>query len=182
MSRVSDQVEAFIAYKNGIGVEMRSEASALRQFARFADSAGHAGPIDADIAVAWARSGEKVWYRTGADGWWEPLAVQDEEPEGADGNVVARDWAYVDRLGVMEPGAYQAYALFDEGAGFAPTALAEATVEVRAADAAPTKPAPAKASSSPKTGDLSPLAIGGLALAALLGAGALALSLARRRA
>ena len=70
----------------------------------------------------------------------------------------------------------------DEGAGFAPTALAEATVEVRAADAAPTKPAPAKASSSPKTGDLSPLAIGGLALAALLGAGALALSLARRRA
>ena len=49
-------------------------------------------------------------------------------------------------------------------------------------DAAPTKPAPAKASSSPKTGDLSPLAIGGLALAALLGAGALAMSLARRRA
>ena len=54
---VSEQVEAYIAYKNGIGVEMKSEASALRQFARFADSAGHAGPIDADIAVAWARSG-----------------------------------------------------------------------------------------------------------------------------
>lgn len=66
--------------------------------------------------------------------------------------------------------------------GCVPTALVEATVEVRVADAAPTKPAPAKASSSPKTGDLSPLAIGGLALAALLGAGALALSLARRRA
>lgn len=60
---------------------------------------------------------------------------------------------------------------------FGDTALAEATVEVKAALAAPTKPAPAKASSSPKTGDLSPLALGGL-----LGAGALALSLARRRA
>ena len=130
-------------------------------------------------------SGEKVWYRTGADGWWEPLAVQDEEPEGADGFVVARDWAYVDRLGVMEPGTYQAYALFDEGAGFAPTALAEATVEVKAAPAATPKTgteSKASASSTPKTGDLSPLAIGGLALAALLGAGALALSLARRRA
>ena len=141
-----------------------------------------ANGVDVDGRHVDLESGEKVWYRTGADGWWEPLAVQDEEPEGADGFVVARDWAYVDRLGVMEPGTYQAYALFDEGAGFAPTALAEATVEVRAADAAPTKPAPAKASSSPKTGDLSPLAIGGLALAALLGAGALALSLARRRA
>ena len=141
-----------------------------------------ANGVDVDGRHIDLESGEKVWYRTGADGWWEPLAVQDEEPEGADGFVVARDWAYVDRLGVMEPGTYQAYALFDEGAGFAPTALAEATVEVRAADAAPTKPAPAKASSSPKTGDLSPLAIGGLALAALLGAGALALSLARRRA
>ncbi|MBQ3267254.1 MAG: hypothetical protein IJH08_04990, partial [Atopobiaceae bacterium] len=141
-----------------------------------------ANGVDVDGRHVDLESGEKVWYRTGADGWWEPLAVQDEEPEGADGFVVARDWAYVDRLGVMEPGTYQAYALFDEGAGFAPTALAEATVEVRAADAAPTKPAPAKASSSPKTGDLSPLAIGGIALAALLGAGALVRSLARRRA
>ena len=141
-----------------------------------------ANGVDVDGRHVDLESGEKVWYRTGADGWWEPLAVQDEEPEGADGSVVARDWAYVDRLGVMEPGTYQAYALFDEGAGFAPTALVEATVEVRAADAAPTKPVPAKASSSPKTGDLSPLAIGGFALAALLGAGALALSLARRRA
>ena len=77
-----------------------------------------------------------------------------------------------------------------EGAGFAPTALAHATVEVKATDssvAAAKTPrtgdsAPkASASSTPKTGDLSPLALGGLAIAALLGAAALALSLARRR-
>lgn len=57
MSRVSEQVEAYIAFKNGLGVEMVSAASAMRQFARFAESAGHEGPIDVDIAVAWARSG-----------------------------------------------------------------------------------------------------------------------------
>ena len=57
MSTVSDQVEAYITYKNKLGIEMKSEASALRQLARFADVSGHAGPIDVDLAVAWARSG-----------------------------------------------------------------------------------------------------------------------------
>jgi len=57
MSVVRDQVEAYIAYKNGLGVPMVSEASAMRQFVRYADSAGHEGPITVDIAVEWARSG-----------------------------------------------------------------------------------------------------------------------------
>jgi len=148
-----------------------------------------ANGVDIDGRHVAVQSGEKVWYRTGEGGWWVPLAVQDERPEGADGFVVARDFAYVDRPGVRDVGTYEAYALFDEGAGFAPTALAHATVEVKAATA-PVAAAKtpktgaepkASASSTPKTGDLSPLALGGLALAALLGAGALALSLARRR-
>lgn len=58
MSMVSDQVEAYIAYKQGLGVTMRSEASVMRQLGRFAASVGHVGPIDVGLAVAWARSGE----------------------------------------------------------------------------------------------------------------------------
>ncbi len=57
MSVVRDQVEAYIAYKNGLGVPMVSEASAMRRFARYADSVGHEGPITVEIAVEWARSG-----------------------------------------------------------------------------------------------------------------------------
>lgn len=57
MSIVGDQVESYITFKVGLGVAMVSEASALRQFAGYADSAGHAGPITVDIAVEWARSG-----------------------------------------------------------------------------------------------------------------------------
>ena len=147
-----------------------------------------ANGVDVDGRHVAVEAGDKVWYKTSEDGWKIPLAVGGEKPEGAEGYVVARDYAYADKLGVMEPGEYQAYALFDEGTGFAPTALAHATVEVKAADApvaaakTPKTGADSKASASaaPKTGDLSPLALGGLALAALLGAGALALA-ARRR-
>lgn len=57
MSIVNDQVESYIAYKNGLGVPMVSEGSTMRQFARYADSVGHEGPITVDIAVEWARSG-----------------------------------------------------------------------------------------------------------------------------
>ena len=44
MSVVKDQVEAYIAFKNGLGVPMVSEGSAMRQFARYADSVGTRGP------------------------------------------------------------------------------------------------------------------------------------------
>ena len=110
-----------------------------------------------------------------------------EEPAGADGCVVARDPAYATHLGVRDAGAYHAYAYCDSGAGFAPTALAEADVEVKAAGgsqaAAPATGTSTKASASaaPKTGDLSPLVMGGLATVALLAACALALARARRR-
>lgn len=57
MSIIKAQVEAYIAYKNGLGVPLVSEGSAMRQFARYADSVGHEDPINAEIAVEWARSG-----------------------------------------------------------------------------------------------------------------------------
>lgn len=76
------------------------------------------------------KSGQRVWYKTDADGWKVPLAVGGKKPEGAEGCIVARNLAYATRLGVMDAGEYTAYAYFDSGAGFAPTALAEKTVKV----------------------------------------------------
>ena len=157
-----------------------------------------ANGVDVDGTHVDVESGDKVWYRTGEDGSLVVMAVQDEQPEGAEGCVVARDYAYATHLGVKDVGTYQAYAFFDEGTGFETTALAEATVEVVAPgdtpasgddtpasdDSAATKASSAKAasakSSSAKTGDFSPLAIAGIALAALLAAGGIALA-ARRR-
>lgn len=57
MSTVSEQVEAYIAYKQGLGIAMRSEACTMRQLARYAAEVGHDGPVDVGLAVAWARSG-----------------------------------------------------------------------------------------------------------------------------
>ena len=56
-SVIAGQVEAYVLFKRGLGIEMATTATTLAQFVRFADSAGHTGPIDLDIAVAWARSG-----------------------------------------------------------------------------------------------------------------------------
>ena len=84
---------------------------------------------------------------------------------------------------MRDVGTYKAYALFDEGTGFETTALAKTTVEVKAAAATPKTGTGSKASASatPKAGDFSPFVMEGFAMAALLGAGALALSLLRRR-
>lgn len=76
------------------------------------------------------KSGQKVWYKTGKGGWKVPLKVGGAKPKGAKGYVVARDLAWADKLGVRDAGTYRAYAYFYDGAGFAPTALAQATVKV----------------------------------------------------
>jgi len=143
--------------------------------------------VDVDGKHVDVQSGDKVWYKTGEDGWKVPLAVQGERPDDAEGYVMARDLAYADHLGVRDVGTYHAYAYFDSGAGFAPTALAEATVKVKAAPVAAAKtPATgaekaASASATPKTGDFSPLLAGGIAFMGLIAAGALSLSVAHRR-
>ena len=56
-SKIREQAEAYVLYKRGLGFGMYSIESMLSNFARFAEGAGHDGPIDLDIAVAWARSG-----------------------------------------------------------------------------------------------------------------------------
>jgi integrase len=57
MQNVSEQVEAYISYKQALGVKMISAASALRHFAKYANSIGHVDPIDVDTAISWATSG-----------------------------------------------------------------------------------------------------------------------------
>lgn len=157
-------------------------------------------PVTGDQVYAWmfgvdvgnkhaaVEAGDKVWYKTGEDGWKVPLAVQGDKPEGAEGYVVARDYAYATHLGVMEPGNYQAYAYFDAGASFAPISLAKATVKVKPADGAKAAVtsktgAETKASTStaPKTGDFSPFVVGGVALVGLLAAGGVTLACYRMR-
>ena len=86
--------------------------------------------VDIDGKHVIVESGDKVWYKTGEDGWKVPLAVGETGPEGAEGCVIARDLSYADHLGVMEIGSYKAYAYFDEEAGFAPISTAEADVTV----------------------------------------------------
>lgn len=99
--------------------------------------------VTAEQVYAWAngveingklisvKSGDKVWYKTDEDGWKIPLAVGKTGPEGAEGYVVARNYAYADKLGVKDLGIYRAYAWFDDGAGFASTSMAEVTVVVK---------------------------------------------------
>jgi len=57
MNNITEQVEAFIDFKHGLGIKFHTQAACLRQFARFAESVGHIGPIDVEIACMWARSG-----------------------------------------------------------------------------------------------------------------------------
>jgi len=55
---VAGQVEAYVLFKRGLGVEIASDTATLGSLVRFAEAAGHEGPIDLDLAVAWATSGE----------------------------------------------------------------------------------------------------------------------------
>jgi hypothetical protein len=58
MVSIAEQAEAFIGYKRGLGIVFETAANSLRQFARYAESVNHKGPVDVEIACRWARSGE----------------------------------------------------------------------------------------------------------------------------
>lgn len=57
MNIVEEQVEAFIAFKQGLGVSMISEASAMRQLVRYAKEVGRTESITLELAVSWAQHG-----------------------------------------------------------------------------------------------------------------------------
>lgn len=50
-------VEEYLSYRRKLGFKLDSPAWYLRDFARFADRAGHKGHLTIDIAVEWALSG-----------------------------------------------------------------------------------------------------------------------------
>jgi integrase len=50
-----DRVEQYLAYRHALGYQLDKVGQLLRSFARFADSAGHGGPLTIDIALRWAR-------------------------------------------------------------------------------------------------------------------------------
>jgi integrase len=52
---MAERVEQYLAYRHALGYQLRIEGLLLRAFARFADGAGHAGPLTVEIALRWAR-------------------------------------------------------------------------------------------------------------------------------
>jgi integrase len=52
---MADRVEEYLAYRQALGYQLRKQGQRLRSFARFADQAGHRGPLTVDIALRWAR-------------------------------------------------------------------------------------------------------------------------------
>jgi site-specific recombinase XerD len=63
--RITDQVEAYIAFKRGLGFQLSVEAEELRRFATFARVRDHAGPVTVDLALNWVteRPHFSQWYR-----------------------------------------------------------------------------------------------------------------------
>jgi integrase len=51
---MTDRVEEYLAYRHALGYQLHREGQRLRSFARFADSAGHCGPLTTEIALRWA--------------------------------------------------------------------------------------------------------------------------------
>ncbi len=51
-----DLVEEYLLDRRSLGFALRIDAGQLRSFARFADGAGHCGPLTVDLAIRWATS------------------------------------------------------------------------------------------------------------------------------
>ena len=50
---ITTQVEAYIAFKRGLGLQLAVEAQELRRFATFARAQNHTGPVTSDLALRW---------------------------------------------------------------------------------------------------------------------------------
>jgi len=60
-------VDAYLAVRRSMGFDLRIDERQLRAFARFADQAGHEGPLTVALAVRWAQSAHQgtrlTWAR-----------------------------------------------------------------------------------------------------------------------
>jgi len=57
---MAERVEEYLAYRHALGYQVRIEGQMLRSFARFADAAGHRGPLTVEIALRWSRLPEQA--------------------------------------------------------------------------------------------------------------------------
>lgn len=55
--RFMDLVEEYLNFRRGLGFDLRTQASALRSFAGYADDLGLPGHLTVDVVAQWARSG-----------------------------------------------------------------------------------------------------------------------------
>ena len=55
-----DQVEEYLAFRRGLGFDLKSPRWLLLDFARHAEWVGHQGPITIDLAVQWALSTRSI--------------------------------------------------------------------------------------------------------------------------
>src|SRR5690242_1141790 len=66
-STMQAQVEAYLAARRSMGFDLRIAGRQLGAFARFADQAGHRGPLTVALAVRWAQSARRrarlTWAR-----------------------------------------------------------------------------------------------------------------------
>ena len=54
------QVKEYISYKRNLGFQLRIEAGQLLNFAKYADSLGHTGPVTTELILKWARLPQKA--------------------------------------------------------------------------------------------------------------------------
>ena len=60
------RVEAYLAARRSLGFDLRVAGRQLLGFARFADHAGHRGPLTVAVAVRWAQSARRATRLTWA--------------------------------------------------------------------------------------------------------------------
>lgn len=52
---MASKVESYLAYRRGLGYQLKIAGLLLRGFAHFADVGGHRGPLTTELAMRWAR-------------------------------------------------------------------------------------------------------------------------------
>ena len=55
-SSMAAKVKAYLAYRRGLGFQLKIEGQMLGQFAAFADRRRHRGPLTTELALRWARA------------------------------------------------------------------------------------------------------------------------------
>ena len=52
---MANKVARYLSHRHSLGYELKSQGKALNDFARYADTVGHRGPLTLALALEWAR-------------------------------------------------------------------------------------------------------------------------------